>query len=299
MGLRTLASRSPQTIWPACGDRKLIGRPRMADSSQTPPRTTATAGRRRARAISLAREVLPQPGGPAKHRTSPPAGVTSLARSAGFVSTGGRRRMCSASRAISAGRSAGFVSTGGRGEASISTRACSYSVTLAGKTRITRRSAPAPESGAVRSSSFLNAILCITHALGFRQADHPSSPTGNAERSRPKMAGGFTRQNQGAEQETQPTRSGWAQPAGREESPSVASGQPPRMIQSVLRHRQQHSRRRSPADPDHPRRLKCSTVSSRTKCPRKYSGSGPIQAREVGSAGPDRYRAPWLRPGCG
>ena len=49
-------------------DRKLIGRPRMADSSQTPPRTTAPAGRRRARAISLARDVLPQPGGPAKHR---------------------------------------------------------------------------------------------------------------------------------------------------------------------------------------------------------------------------------------
>ena len=46
-------------------------------------------------------------------------------------------------------------------------------------------------------------------------------------------------------------------------------GQPPRMIQCVrlrLRHRQQHSRRRSPADPEHPRRLKCSTESSRTKC---------------------------------
>ena len=68
MGLRTLASRSPQTIRPAWGDRKLIGRPRMADSSQTPPRATVTAGRRRARAISLARDVLPQPGGPAKHR---------------------------------------------------------------------------------------------------------------------------------------------------------------------------------------------------------------------------------------
>ena len=38
MGFLTLASRSPQTIRPAWGDRKLIGRPRMADSSQTPPK---------------------------------------------------------------------------------------------------------------------------------------------------------------------------------------------------------------------------------------------------------------------
>ena len=50
------------------GDRKLIGTPRMADSSQRPPKPTVTAGRRRARATSLARDVSPQPGGSVKHR---------------------------------------------------------------------------------------------------------------------------------------------------------------------------------------------------------------------------------------
>ena len=44
-------------------------------------------------------------------------------------------------------------------------RACSYSVTLAGKTSVTHRSAPARESGTVRSSSFLNTIVRIAESV--------------------------------------------------------------------------------------------------------------------------------------
>ena len=74
--------------------------------------------------------------------------------------------MCSASRAIGAARSAGFASTGGRWEFSTSARACWYSVTLVGNISVTHRAVLAPESGAIRSSSSLNTILCINHAFG-------------------------------------------------------------------------------------------------------------------------------------
>ena len=102
----------------------------------------------------------------------------------------------------------------------------------------------------------------------------------------------------------QPSRRGLDQPARRAETPPVDRGQPPRMIQCLrLRHRQQHRRGRSPADPDHPRRRKCSTESSRTKWSHRqqptksvaWHRSTKARRSSVGAADDGRCGVPQLR----